>query len=337
MGLIPRRPAADNPGEQDPQGLEIPQVLDDDDDPVSREQAPARKAKILPFGLRRTPDWLTGPGDEMGAAPDPQAPEPEPATTATPVLTRPGVPAPMVELDPGIEPASASAFAVPSDPPADAAPERSPAAPSSVEPRRAKRPHPAESPAPWAPVASSVPVPRLSLVEKPEPEPAESPVAAPPPRPSVLPGREDDLRVTATLAPGPAPLVEPWWVVAFDNLRANRRAQLAVAGVLAVVVVTASWMWPRGVGTTPLSQIRRHPSEFDGRDVVVRGRVGDDVFAVGAGWAFYLMQGRDTIVTFSLSRMPEPRKVVTLKGQVSTGFLDGMPRQALFEGGAAQP
>ena len=130
--------------------------------------------------------------------------------------------------------------------------------------------------------------------------------------------------------------MEPWWVVALDNLRANRRAQLAVAGVLAVVVVTAAWMWPRGVGTTPLSQIRRHPSEFDGRDVVVRGRVGDDVFAVGAGWAFYLMQGRDTIVAFSLSRMPEPRKVVTLKGQVSTGFLDGMPRQALFEGGAAQ-
>jgi hypothetical protein len=29
--------------------------------------------------------------------------------------------------------------------------------------------------------------------------------------------------------------------------------------------------------------------------------------------------------------MPKPHDVITVKGQVSTGFLDGVPRQALFE------
>jgi hypothetical protein len=314
-------------------------VLFDDDDQASRTPEPAHRAKIVPFGARRAPDWLTGPGEDMCAAEDPQAPEPEPPSMPAPVLTRPC--APEVEMDPGIEPASASAFAVPPGPtpgagarPVKAEPERT-VEPPLAEPRPPKPKRVSDPSGPWAPVASSVPLPKLSLVEKPEPEPAgaaEAPPSVPPPSPGTLPGQDDDLRRPVLVAP--APLVEPWWVVALDNLRANRRAQLAVVGALVAVVVLASWMWPRGVGTTPLSQIRRHPSDFDGREVVVRGRVGDDVFAVGAGWAFYLMQGRDTIVAFSLSRTPEPREVVTLKGQVSTGFLDGMPRQALFEGGA---
>jgi hypothetical protein len=43
------------------------------------------------------------------------------------------------------------------------------------------------------------------------------------------------------------------------------------------------------------------------------------------------MQGRDTIVAFARARAPQPHEVLTVKGQVSTGFLDGLPRQALFE------
>lgn len=300
-----------------------------DHDQEPRERDPAPPAKILPLGARRTPDWLTGPGDDMSAAEDPTAPEPLPITTTSPVLKRPGGSVPRVEMDPGIEPASASVFAVAPQPEAAPEPGPPPAEPPRAKPRKVSDPS-----APWVPAASSVPVPKLSLVEKLEPEPASDAPAGPPPPPRTLPGREDDLRVPAVAAPAPPVLVEPWWMVALDNLRTNRRAQLAVAGALLAVVALASWMWPRGVGTTPLSQIRRHPGDFDGREVVVRGRVGDDVFAVGAGYAFYLMQGRDTIVAFSLARQPEPRKVVTLKGQVSTGFLDGMPRQALFEGGS---
>ena len=44
-----------------------------------------------------------------------------------------------------------------------------------------------------------------------------------------------------------------------------------------------------------------------------------------------LVQGRDTIVVFTRTQMPTAHAVVTVKGQVSTGFLDGAPRQALFE------
>lgn len=318
-------------------------MLTHDDDHVSKEQDAAPPAKILPFPPRRSPDWLASPADDLGAVDDPDAPR-APMATPAPVLTRPGVAMPRVELESGIESASASAFAPPPaaavpPPPEPSATAPAPASPP-MDPPRPKRQRVSDPSAPWVPAASSVPVPRLSLVEKPAAQPeakaAEAgPVAAPVAR--ALPGREEDLRRPAVAPPAPVVLAEAWWVVALDNLRVNRRAQLIVAGGLVAVALLAAWMWPRGVGTTPLSQIRRHPAKFDGREVVVRGRVGDDVFAVGAGWAFYLMQGRDTIVAFSLTRMPEARKVVTLKGQVSTGFLDGRPRQALFEGGAPLP
>ena len=96
-------------------------------------------------------------------------------------------------------------------------------------------------------------------------------------------------------------------------------------------MLVGSWLWPRGVGTTPISRVRRNPAQYDGRNLCMRGRVGDDVFSVGGGWAFYLLQGRDTIVTFTRSRTPKPHEVVTVKGLVSIGFLDGAPRQAMFE------
>ncbi len=298
------------------------------DDDVSRDEDAAPTGKILPIAPRRTPDWLTGPSADPAAGPD-EAPGSAPIPP--PVLPRPGMPAANVEMEPGIESASASAFSAAAAR-AKAEPEAAPAA----EPRPAKPRRVSDPSAPWAPRASSVPVPKLSLVEKPEKAPAAQVPAAPAveTRPRALPGRDEDLRPSSAAppAPAPAPLAESWWVIVLDNLRMNRRAQLAVAAALAVLVALGAWMWPRGVGTTPLSRIRRHPAEFDGREVVVRGRVGDDVFAVGAGWAFYLMQGRDTIVAFSMTRMPEARKVLTLKGQVSTGFLDGRPRQALFEG-----
>jgi hypothetical protein len=135
----------------------------------------------------------------------------------------------------------------------------------------------------------------------------------------------------AAVPPPLAALREPWWVIAIDSLRTSRSVQIGTAVAFAALVLMAGWLWPRGVGTTALSELRRHPSRFDGRTVTVRGRVGDDVFAVGAGWAFYLVQGRDTMVTFTRSQRPEPHDVIRMKGQVSTGFLDGVPRQALFE------
>jgi hypothetical protein len=290
----------------------------DDFEPVDR-QAP-RQGKILPFPPRRVPDWLVGPADGLGAAADPEdstSDEASPDTLPQPVLGRPGFaePSPASEPLTGDEPGEAEARAA-----------ETTEAEIAAGPARPRRTAPS---GPWAPVASSVPV--LKLAPPTEPEPVEEePAAVSPARPRGLPGRDED-RPRAVVPPPLAPLQEPWWVIVLDTLRSSRPAQLSVAGVLLAAVLGGYWMWPRGAGTTSLSDVRRYPSQFDGRGVTVRGRVGDDVFAVGAGWAFYLMQGRDTIVTFTRIQAPRPHEVLTVKGQVSTGFLDGVPRQALFE------
>jgi hypothetical protein len=276
-------------------------------------------AKILPFPGRSVPEWLTGPSDGLDAVTDPHDDATDEAPRETlpqPVLRRPGVPASPPEppaVDGPAAPGARTEDAVETE--VDAAPARS---------RRAA------PPGIWAPVASSVPTLRLALPT--EPEPVEDwPAAAAPVRTHGLSGHGEGPS-RATVAPPPlAPLREPWWVIAIDNLRASRSLQIGVAVAFVVVVVTAWWSWPRGVGTTAVSQLRSHPSRFDGRIVIVRGRVGDDVFAVGSGWAFYLVQGRDTLVTFTRTQRPKPHDVITMKGQVSTGFLDGVPRQALFE------
>jgi hypothetical protein len=285
------------------------------------ERQVSRPGKILSFPRRSAPEWLTGPADGLNAASDPgdeAHDEASPETLPRPVLRRPAPPAPIRE---SAESAAPGAGEVDVEDVVDAE-----EVSGSVRPRRAA------PPGIWAPVASSVPTLKLALPD--EPEPVEvRPAAAPPARFRGLPGHDEDLPRTLAVAPPPplAPLHEPWWIVALDGLRTSRPVQLGTVVGLAALVLLACWSWPRGVGTTSLTELRRYPSRFDGRTVTVRGRAGDDVFAVGAGWAFYLVQGRDTIVTFTRTQMPRARDVVTVKGQVSTGFLDGVPRQALFE------
>lgn len=100
---------------------------------------------------------------------------------------------------------------------------------------------------------------------------------------------------------------------------------------LAVIAVVALMMFrPREEQTARIAAIRNHPERFDGRPVKVKGRVGE-VFEVGGGYAFHLYQGRDEIVVFTRSRVPVRREEVTIAGSISTGMLDGKPRQALFE------
>ena len=82
--------------------------------------------------------------------------------------------------------------------------------------------------------------------------------------------------------------------------------------------------------TISISTIRHHPERFDGAAVKIKGRVGE-VFMVGGGYAFYLHQGRDTMVVFTRSRVPIRREEVTIAGSISNGMLDGKSRQALFE------
>jgi hypothetical protein len=276
--------------------------------------------KIVPFPspARAAPDWLTGPADGLGAASDPQddASDEAPAESLPqPVLKRPGFPASPAVPDDDSRPVEAAAD-VTEEKPAPAPGRRRRAAPAGA----------------WAPAASSVPVLREVAPSEPEPEPEEAkPLTASVAPPRGLPSRDEDLSRAPAVPPALAALQEPWWMIAVDTLRTSRPAQIAAAAAFAGIVLTAGWLWPRGAGITSLSELRRYPSNFDGRTVTVRGRVGNDVFSVGAGWAFYLVQGRDTIVTFTPLQMPKPRDRITVKGQVSTGFLDGVPRQALFE------
>jgi hypothetical protein len=294
-------------------------VFSETDDFEFEGRQPSPPGKILPFPRQSAPDWLVGPADGLDATSDPlddTTDEAPPESLPQPVLRRPGRP---VSPPEPMANAESAAVGLEAESTEDAVVAVGPVHPRRVAP-----------PGAWAPVASSVPVLRLALPAEPEPV-EDAPAAAPPSRLQGLPGHDEDLSRAAAIPPALAVLDEPWWVVALDTLRTSRLVQITTAGALVALVLLALWLWPRGVGLTALSDLRSAPSRFDGLSVVVRGRVGDDVFAVGAGWAFYLVQERDTIVVFTRTQMPKPHDVVTVKGQVSTGFLDGVPRQALFE------
>lgn len=215
------------------------------------------------------------------------------------------------------------------------------------------RPAPASAPAsetrPWTAAASSVP--RLRLVTSPAAKPAA-------PRPAREADDSGDEGPEAANAAGPfetflddptsspAPALRPaapaaaarravpvlreaWWVIALDAVRTDRRLQIGL-GVVAALGLVLLVFRPGAASTIPLREIREHPERYDNASVAVSGKVGE-VFAVGGGYAFNLHQGRDTLVVFTRSRTPVPREKVTVKGSISTGFLDGRPRQALFE------
>ena len=109
------------------------------------------------------------------------------------------------------------------------------------------------------------------------------------------------------------------------------KPRVMVVLVVAVLAVAAITLRPKGIDQTDsISAIRHHPERFDGQAVKIKGRVGE-VFMVGGGYAFYLLQGRDTMVVFTRSRVPIRSEEVTIAGSISSGMLDGKSRQALFE------
>lgn len=202
----------------------------------------------------------------------------------------------------------------------------------------------------WTAAASSIP--KLRLVKSPYvsmPESAISAKVSPPGgalQRALREGDESFLDDASSSAPPPprgsglaiagaaparpaAALRESWWVVALDATRTDRRIQLGLCVLIAAVIAVAL-LQPKEEARLSLRSIHEHPQRFDGHTVTVQGRVGE-VFPVGGGYAFHLHQGRDTLVVFTRSRRPESREKVTVKGSISTGFLDGRPRQALFE------
>ena len=256
------------------------------------------------------PDWLTGADDglEFGS---------RPSEVERPTLLRPG-----------------GGIADPSSPPP-------PPLRLAVPPGQRVTPEPKEEslePATgaWAPAASSIP--RLTVVPQRE-------------RPSIEVPDNEDLETLGdglgraaesvtgegeAAEAGPVAPEEPWWLVAFDTLTTNRLLQM---GIAAVLVLGLAWtFWPRKENqTTAISAIKQHPQRFEGQAVRIRGEVGE-VFDVGSGVVFELHQRRDTLVVFSPNRRPALHDRLVVQGTVSTGYLDGTPRVALFEApGAPTP
>ncbi len=131
----------------------------------------------------------------------------------------------------------------------------------------------------------------------------------------------------------PEPPRKPWWESLL--VQALTPAGLAFAGGAAIAIVLAVVLLGPKDTSVSLARIRHHPGDYDGRSVKVHGKVGE-VYSVGGGYSFYLLQGRDTMVVFTRSRTPVTNAHVTVSGVINVGVLDGEQRQALFET-AAQP
>jgi hypothetical protein len=268
------------------------------------------------------PDWLVGPDE--GPAGEIQRDD---ASEAVPKLVRPGLPLSEREA-PERKPEKPTAWTAA----ASSVPtlrRREEVLPSSPDPSIEPPVEQLEASRPGGPVTTS------GSATAPPASPAESDSA--PPSLAVdefpmddLPGAASEgaelrgVRATRTIAP----LKEPWWAVALDTLRSNRILQAVI--VLSAVAFIVWKMWPSPVPSLHIAKIHANPEGFDGQQVELHGKVGE-VFPVGGGYAFYLHQGRDTIVVFTRSRVPVPREKISVLGSVSTGYLDGVARPALFE------
>lgn len=187
-------------------------------------------------------------------------------------------------------------------------------------------------PVAWTGVGNSVP--RLTQTPEGEVKTAFTPQNQ---DDDVEPLPDDDSGVLAVIASGPSSppvsriqLEEPWWVVLGERLTADRRI-LYGAGAALLVAIAAFLFWPRPNASVSIHSIRKDPEQWEGRSVRVSGRVGDDVFPLGSGYVFPLLQGRDTIVVFTRTRVPERKQRVTVIGEVSAGYLDGRARLAILE------
>jgi hypothetical protein len=208
-------------------------------------------------------------------------------------------------------------------------------APAAQEPLAAQEPEEPSSPSGWSAAASSVP--RLTVSSRggrlrrdEEEDEAEGSASLPEGDRSDADAAEQGSEVAEPSVELPH---EPWWLVAVETLATNRPIQI---GIAAVLVAVAAWVfWPRKENqTVAIAAIKTHPERFQEQPVRVRGVVGE-VWDVGSGVVFYLHQRRDTMVVFSTTRRPSPRERLLILGTVSTGYLDGTPRVALFESATA--
>lgn len=331
--------------------------------PEPIEPQPDEDAPATPRDDRA--DWLCGA--EEGLESEMRHGE---AARPAPKLFRPGVDSPAEPMSPAPErrregpdvPTPRLTLPSAPDAPAGEAGSRAPGTASTPRAPGAVRP---EAPSGfstgpamlWEPGGNSLPVlPR----DPASPAPQAAPQAAPPPDagPELdfpMDDAEERARVSAaaataaalaaaaaaTAARGPQPHAvvapdafdikdapAPWWMQMPQLLREDRRVQGLAAFV--AIVLLALLFWPRGEKSLSIGSIRREAARYDGQSVRVSGRIGE-TFEVGGGYAFYLHQGRDTLVVFTRSRTPRRGEGATVVGMISTGFLNGQSGTALFE------
>lgn len=307
-------------------------------------------------------DWLVGP--EEGLAAEMERSESRSAAIQRPTLLRPvapetPTPAPLASCPPSPPPAATPPPVAPrplaSAPPAPVPAPPLPLAPA-VPPPPARRAPGAVSAQPedddgfvrgpggmtWEPGARSVPSLRRDTAGPfaPVPEPTHDfPMDDAEERAHASAAAMAAMAASATEAARPhtvvtpevfevATVAMPWWMQVAHTVRTDRRVQILL-GVMVVVLVTIA-LWPRGEQPVSIASLRKHADRFDGVEVRVAGRVGQ-VFRVGGGYAYYLQDGRDTLVVFTRGREPHERQRVNVHGTMSTGYLDGQATVALFE------
>lgn len=295
-------------------------------------------------------DWLCGP--EEGIEAEVRRRERESGQLPAPKLFRPGGPPAEDDAPAGSAQDSKPFLQRPKlVPPPESAPPATPPRPAGVGRVQADATDDGISRGPgmiWEPGANSVP--KLART------PARPAPAAFTPAPSALDFPMDDAeeraRASAVAAAAAAAAAErasqphtvvtpdafdlthapvPWWMQIPQLLREDRRVQ-ALAGFV-VVFLLAVALWPRGEKSLSLGAIKRDPQRFDGQSVKVSGRVGE-IFPVGGGFAYYLHQGRDTLVIFTRGVSPRRGQNRTVAGTMSTGYFNGQSGTALFESSA---
>jgi hypothetical protein len=133
----------------------------------------------------------------------------------------------------------------------------------------------------------------------------------------------------------PAPPEEPRRRTWSQVLLTNRVLQAGLVVVLGLACA-ATFLGRSQAGGVSLASIKLHPERYENLSVRVHGEVIES-FQVGRGYVFQLRQGADTVVVYSPTRHPARHDKIAVEGTVSTGYLDGQPRVALFEGSNPAP
>jgi len=301
----------------------LPETPVGDPQPYDPEDKPKPPGAPRP-GFERA-DWLVGADDGLAAELDPDR-EQERVAREAPRLTRPGgdseaaPPRPSGLFGPGILPRKAPA------PVAASTPDAKPVLPT------------------WDRGASSVPTMRRSANEdarsgSPTEASRDFPMDDAEERARVAAEMAEQQRQEAAIAARPHEVVAPkefempvvpvpWWAELPRRILSDQRAQLALVGLALALAAVA--FWPRAEKTISVAHLKQHPDRYADTQIRVSGRVSE-VFSVGGSWAYTLVQGRDTIVVFSRTREPKVQDHLVIVGTLSSGFLDGQSRVAIFE------